>query len=87
MELQATPQSQPTFDNGCIPLSSEGIQSQIRLARQQHDREAYPILKAAESHLDRLTLELCATERAQGNRLEDWLINAELAAYIRTRGK
>lgn len=76
-----------SFADGTIPLSVEGIQSQIRIARQQHDREAYPILKAAEGHLDRLTREMCEFERAQGNRLEDWLINAELAAYIRTRAR
>jgi hypothetical protein len=76
-----------SFADGTIPLSVEGIQSQIRLARQQYDREAYPVLKAAERDLDRLTLEMCAAERAQGNRLEDWLVRAELAAFTRTRGR
>ena len=77
--------TRPTFDNGGIPISIEGVQSQIRLTRQQGDRVAYPILKSAESGLDKLTLELCADERRQGKRLEDWLIKAELEAFIRSR--
>jgi len=76
-----------SFADGTIPLSAEGIQSQIRLAKQQADRECYPILKANEALLDALTLELCADERSQGKRLDDWLLAAEMGAFTRTRGK
>jgi len=74
-----------SFADGTIPLSAEGIQSQIRLAKQQAARECYPILKANEALLDKLTLELCADERRQGKRLEDWLLAAEMGAFTRTR--
>jgi hypothetical protein len=73
----------PSFADGTIPLSVDGIQSQIRLARQESDRQCYPILKANERLLDTLTLELCADERRQGKRLEDWLLRAEAAAMAR----
>jgi len=38
-----------------------------------------------EIELDRLTLEMCAHERSQGNSLEKWQLDAELASFNRTR--
>ena len=76
-----------SFADGTIPLSAEGIQSQIRLAKQQADRECYPILKANEALLDALTLELCADERSQGKRLDERMLQAELDSYLRTRAR
>lgn len=72
-----------SFADGTIPLSVEGIQSQIRLAKQQADDEDYPILKAAERGFDRRMLEMCTAERAQGNRLESWQLRAEADALSR----
>ncbi len=39
----------------------------------------------AEPELDRLTLEMCATERLAGNKIEAWLLQVELAAFQRSR--
>ena len=39
------------------------------------------------TELDRLTLELCAQERGAGQRLPDWLQEAELAAFQRQRSR
>ena len=41
--------------------------------------------RMAEPELDRLTLELCAYERKQGNKIDKWLLDAELEAFNRTR--
>lgn len=38
-----------------------------------------------EAELDRLTLEMCAYERSQGNSLEKWQLDAELESFNRTR--
>lgn len=75
--------TQATFAGGCIPFSEEGIRSQIVLAKREYAQYAYPILKAAEPDLDRLTLELCADLRSRGERLEDWLLRAERDAIAR----
>lgn len=86
MAQPETPE-QPTFANGGIPLSSEGIRSQMRLHRIQFDSYAYPLLKSAEPTLDALTLELCAEQRSQGVKLEDWLLKAEVDAFMRIRAR
>lgn len=39
--------------------------------------------RMAEPELDRLTLEMCAHERAQGNKLEPWQLEAELHVFTR----
>jgi len=86
MAQPRTPE-QPTFANGGIPLSAEGIRSQIRLHRNHFDSYAYPILKSAEPALDALTLELCADQRSQGVKIEDWLLKAEIEAFMRIRSR
>lgn len=40
-----------------------------------------------ECELDRLTLEMCAHERGQGNRLEQWQLDAEIDSFKRTRSR
>lgn len=49
------------------------------------DRDVDHFFRQVEPDLDRLTLEMCAHERAQGNQLEKYLLDAELAAFKRTR--
>jgi hypothetical protein len=83
----ASTQTTPTFANGGVPLSVEGIQSQIRLHRKAFDQYAYPILKAAERDLDRLTMEFCADQRRQGKKLDDWLLKAEIEAFMRIKSR
>lgn len=49
------------------------------------DRDVDRFFKQAEPELDRLTLEMCAYHRARGEKLEQWQLDAELAAFRRTR--
>ena len=37
------------------------------------------------SELDRITLEMAAYHRARGERLERWLLDAEISAFMRIR--
>jgi len=55
--------------------------------RPASDAEMDGFFRRAESSLDRLALEMCADERAQGNRLPQWLLDYEAAAFNRTRNK
>lgn len=43
--------------------------------------------RAAGPDLDRLTLEMCAAERQEGNDVPDWLLKVELDAFHRIRGR
>lgn len=38
-----------------------------------------------ERELDRLTFEMCAEDRRMGEKLPDWLLQAEMNAFIRQR--
>lgn len=49
------------------------------------DADVDRFFRQAEPELDRLTLDMCKAERAAGNTLPDWLIKAELMAFVRTR--
>lgn len=75
---QANP---PTFANGGIPFSAEGIQGVIRDVDDDFARQ----LKYAEPDLDRLTVELCAADRREGKPVEAWLLKAEQDALNRMR--
>jgi len=41
--------------------------------------------RTAEPELDRLTMELCTYHRSRGEPLDQWQLDAELAAFKRTR--
>ena len=40
-----------------------------------------------ELELDRLTFEMCTEDRLKGEKLPAWLLQAELSAFIRQRGR
>lgn len=76
----------PTFADG-VPFCEEAIQGEIYRARRAADDRLYRACKRAEPDLDRLTLEMCQTERANGEKLPDWLLKAEIEAFMRTRSR
>lgn len=80
MTENETPE-QPTFANGGIPFSVEGIQGVIRGV----DDDFISTLKYAEPDLDRLTIEMCAADRCEGKPVEAWLLRAEREAMNRMR--
>lgn len=51
--------------------------------RLANDRDMDQFFRQAEPELDRLTLEMCAYHRAQGDDLEPWMLEAEEAAFQR----
>lgn len=51
------------------------------------DREMDTFFRHAEPELDRLAMEMCAAERAAGERLPQWLLDYEAAAFQRGRAK
>jgi hypothetical protein len=64
--------------DGSILMSND----ESRVATEQ-DMDRF--FKVAEPELDRLTLEMGKAERAAGNPIPDWLLKAELMAFVRTR--
>lgn len=74
-----------SFADGTIPLSVDGIQSVIRIARLKAAETLHSKLIQSQPDLDRLTLEMCQHERAAGVKLPDWLLEAELEAFRRQR--
>lgn len=68
-----------------------GIDGSILMSNDESrvatERDMDRFFKVAEPDLDRLTLEMCAHERAQGNMLESWQLDAELLAFNRTRSR
>ena len=64
--------------DGSVLMSNDGS----RVATEQ-DMERH-FWRQAEPDLDRLTLEMCKAERAAGNRIPQWLREAEDQAFIRS---
>ena len=66
-----------------------GIDGSILMAncgtRAATARDMNLFFKVAEPDLDRLTLEMCQDERSQGKVVPEWLLEAELDAFRRTR--
>lgn len=78
VSVKAFPFSPHKLPDGTFPLSNCG-------SRYATDADMERFWRESEPELDRLTLELCAAERAAGKALEDWLLKAELDAFKRTR--
>lgn len=74
-----------SFADGTLPLSTEAIQAEILRYNRTEDGELYRALQRAQFELDQLTLQMCEEERARGNRIPDWLLQAELDAFMRQR--
>ena len=53
------------------------------------DNDMYRFLGRPEvvRELDRLTFEMCAEDRSKGEKLPDWLLQAEVDAFIRQRSR
>lgn len=65
--------------DGAMLMSNDGS----RVATEQ-DME-WDFWRQAEPDLDRLTLEMCAADRAVGTPVPEWLLKAELMAFNRIR--
>ena len=56
-------------------------------SRVATEQDMTRFFRFAEPELDRLTLEMCAYHRGRGERLEQWQLDAELAAFMRTQSR
>lgn len=65
--------------DGSILISNDGSRTATEQDMERH------FWRQAEIELDRLTLEMCAYHREHNKALEQWQLDAELAAFLRTR--
>jgi len=66
--------------DGTILVSNDG-------SRTATEKDMDRFFRQAEPDLDRLTLEMCTYHRGRGEPLQQWQLDAELAAFKRTRSR
>lgn len=66
-------------DTGYLVVNSHG--------EAATDRDMEQHFKTIEPDLDRMTLQMCADYRNRGEFLEQWLLDAELDAFLRIQRK
>ncbi|WP_157976411.1 hypothetical protein [Parahaliea mediterranea] len=73
----------PTFENGGIPLSAEGIQGEIARVRRESDDWLHRKMQRKQAVFDAFALGACADLREAGEPVPDDLLEAEADAISR----